>query len=268
MSVMLGARWDDPVQNDRLARARDEGLIDYIEVNYPIPYGSEPHTLDIPVLAHTSSNPTCSVHGVNPVVAKYVKEGAERAESPWIGEHLTWLGAAETGSLGYQINPLFTADFRDVAVENIRRLKAYYDRDIALELSPIYVDATDYDSEMHFLGDVAAEADTGIILDVTHWQIANRNLERPPEYGFDGLDRERIVELHVAGMRLGNDGFWHDAHQIEPSDQIIERVAALAHDLPKLRAVTLEHQGTAPEDAFFNALRRLNAVMQDLRPAA
>lgn len=267
MAVMLGARWDDPVQDDRMARARDEGLIDFIEVNYPIPYDSRPDALGIPILAHTSSNPTCSVHGVNPAMAKYVKDGADRAESPWIGEHLTWLGAAETGSLGYQINPLFTRDFRDVAVENVRRLRAYYDRNIALELSPIYVDATDYDSEMHFLGDVADAADTTIILDVTHWQIANRNLKRPAEYGLDALDRERIVELHVAGMRLGRDGYWHDAHQVEPSDNIIDLSGRLARELPNLRAVTLEHHAASEEDAFFSALRRLNAAMGDVRPA-
>lgn len=266
MPVKLGARWDDPIQNDRIARARDEGLLDYIEVNYPIPLASDPNALDLPVLAHTSSNPTCSIHGINPSVARLVKKGADRSESPWIGEHLTWLGSSATGSLGYQINPLFTRDFLDVAVENIARLKRYYGREVALELSPIYVAATDYESEMHFLDDVAAATGTMIILDVTHWQIANKNLGRPARYGLDALAPERIVELHVAGMRQGSDGFWHDAHQSEPDETIVALVDELAHELPNLQAVTLEHHPSAPEEEFFSSLQPLNAAMHDLRP--
>lgn len=48
----------------------------------PFPYGSDPYALGLPVLAHTSSNPTCSIHGVNPSVARFVKEGADQSESP------------------------------------------------------------------------------------------------------------------------------------------------------------------------------------------
>ena len=228
---MTGARYIccDPARRARLRASGPAGksAIDYIEVNYPIPYGCDPYALGIPVLAHTSSNPTCSVHGINPAVARLVKEGAARSESPWIGEHLTWLGAAASGSLGYQINPLFTRGFKDVAVDNVRRLEAFYGRPVALELGPIYVAASDYESEMHFLADVAADADAPIILDVTHWQIANRNLGRAEDFGLDAWPAERVVELHVAGMRDGSDGYWHDAHQQMPPDDVLSLVARL-----------------------------------------
>ena len=107
-------RQDDPVQNERVSAAYQRGLIDYIEVNYPIPFSAEPEKLGIPVLAHTSSNPTCSAEGVNLNIARRVKEGADATNSPWIGEHLSWLGIAPTGSLGYQINPLFTDEFEQI----------------------------------------------------------------------------------------------------------------------------------------------------------
>ena len=257
MAVMLGARWDDPSQNARFAEARRRGLLDYAEVNYPIPWKADPAALGLPVLAHTSSNPTCSVHGINPDVAELVRDGARAADSPWIGEHLTWLGSADTGSLGYQINPLFTEDFCEIAAENIAALKQFYGRPVALELGPVYTGATKYESEMHFLADVAIAADTPIILDVTHWQIANRNLDRPPEYGLDALPEDRIIELHIAGMRQGSDGFWHDAHQLSPADEIFDMVEAFARRLPALRAVTFEHHGSAPEADFYAGLERL-----------
>ena len=265
MSVMLGARWEDPIQDERISEGHQAGLIDYAEVNYPIPYGSDPHALDIPILAHTSSNPTCSVHGINKAVARFVRDGANRANSPWIGEHLTWLGAAEIGSLGYQINPLFTPDFRHVAVSNLRRLRDYYDRAIALELGPIYTKATGYDSELHFLADVANEIDAMVILDVTHWQIANRNLDRPPAYGIDILPKERIVELHVAGMRKGSDGFWHDSHRDRPNEDVLEWTQRLVAELTNLRAVTFEHDPDAPGEDFFDTLGQLDKILLDRR---
>lgn len=261
MSVMLGARWDEPDQNGRFAEAKRRGLIDYAEVNFPIPFDADPGALDVPVIAHTSSNPTCSAHGINRTVAELVRTGASNANSPWIGEHLTWLGSASSGSLGYQINPLFTAEFRDIAARNIGKLKEFYDRPIALELSPIYTAPTGYESEMHFLADVAEMTDSSIILDVTHWQIANRNLNRDPEFGLDALPGDRIVELHIAGMRQGSDGFWHDAHQILPSDDIYDLVKNFARNLPSLRAVTFEHRGDGPEEEFYAGLERLRHIL-------
>ena len=169
MPAKLGARWDDPGQNARFAEARRRNLVDYVEVNFPVPWRVDPFRLGLPVIAHISSNPTCSAHGINPGVARLVRDGAATAASPWIGEHLTLLGSASSGSLGYQINPLFTAQFRDIAARNVRRLKEYYGRPVALERGPIYTGPTGYESEMHFLADVAEAADTGIILDVTHW---------------------------------------------------------------------------------------------------
>ena len=268
MAVMLGVRWDDPMQNPRIEMARDRSLIDYTEVNYPIPFAANPAALGLPILAHTSSNPTCSVHGINPAVARFVRDGAAAAESPWVGEHLTWLGTASTGSLGYQINPLFTPEFRDVAAANVRRLKDYYGRPVALELGPIYVGATGYESELHFLADVAEAADALIILDVTHWQIANLNLGRDENYGIDALPADRIVELHVAGMRLGSDGFWHDSHHDTPSDSVLAHVARLVGGLPALRAVTFEHHAKAGEPEFLATLDHLNSILAGRRPGA
>lgn len=266
--IRVGARWDDPAQDPRIGAAHARGLIDYIEVNYPIPFGAAPAALGIPVLVHTSSNPTCSAEGISVNIARRIKEGADATNSPWIGEHLSWLGTAPTGSLGYQINPLFTEEFEQITVLNVRRLRDYYSRPVALELGPIYVQSTEYPSEMHFLGTVAEDADTKVILDVTHWQIANRNLDRPPEYGLDAIDPERIVELHVAGMRCGSDGrFWHDAHDVVPSREILDITETLVRDLPALEAVTFEHNPTAPEDDFFQCLEDINRVIGAARAA-
>jgi uncharacterized protein (UPF0276 family) len=70
--------------------------------------------------------------------------------------------------LGYQKNSLFTDEIAAVTATNIARLRDYYNRPIALELGPIYIQPTGFESEMHFLGSVADDVDTKVILDVTH----------------------------------------------------------------------------------------------------
>ena len=173
-----------------------------------------------------------------------------------------------SGSLGYQINPLFTYEFKDIAVANVKRLGEYYGRPIALELGPVYLGATEYESEIHFLRDIAVESDSRVIVDVTHWQIANRNLGRPEDYGRDVFPAERVVELHIAGMRQSEeDKHWHDAHYVLPSDEIFALTAELIKELPNLQAVTFEHQADGPEEDFLGCLERLNAMMDGVRPA-
>ena len=121
---------------------------------------------------------------------------------------------------------------------------------------------------MHFLGSVAERADTRVILDVAHWQITNRNLGRPTDYGLDAIAPARIVELHIAGMRCGSDGrFWHDAHDLPPSEEVIEITAGLVADLPALEAVTFEHNPAAPDADFLCCLERINGAMGNARAA-
>jgi uncharacterized protein (UPF0276 family) len=168
--------------------------------------------------------------------------------------------------LGYQINPLFTDEIAAVTAMNIARLRDYYNRPIALELGPIYIQSTGFESEMHFLGSVADDVDTKVILDVTHWQIGNRNLGRPTDYGLNAIDRSRIIELHIAGMRLGSDQrFWHDAHDLLPDAEVLSIASQLIRDLPALEAVTFEHSPVAPEEEFFHCLKQINDLIGDNR---
>ena len=69
------------------------------------------------------------------------------------------------------------------------------------------------------------------------------------------------MELHVAGMRAGGDGYWHDAHQVMPPDEIFDLVERYAGGLPALRAVTFEHDAAASADDFLAGLERLRSII-------
>lgn len=261
--VRLGARWDEPVQDDRLRRAFDAGLIDYVEANYPITPGHPPRVgPDVPVFVHCPINAVASPQGVNLRLADQVREAAFAFDSPWVGEHLCWAGPGDEGRLGYIVTPSLADEFVEVAVENTKQLAELYGRPVALELAPVYQKAGEIESEVHFLDRVAAGADARIIFDVAHWTASNRNLQRPPEYGLDAVDRERIIELHIAGIRPSNSGrWWHDSHDRVPEDAVVAFTKTLVDELPALEAVTFEHDPTAPEEDFVATLRMLREVV-------
>lgn len=261
-NIMIGARWDVSTQDARFRAARDQGVLDYVEVNYPVCPSSDPSAIGLPIIAHTSNNPIASSGGIPESVARAVKQGADRADSPWVGEHLAWLSPEESGAVGYVFTPLLTEEFVEQAAHNTRCLSAYYGRRIALELAPVYTSTGTYPSELHFLNDVARRADALIILDVAHWMISNENLERPIDFGLDALDAERIVELHVAGMRKSSGSrFWHDAHGLPLRDEVLAMAARLSKELPALRAITFEHAHDAPEQDFYVNLARLKEAI-------
>jgi uncharacterized protein (UPF0276 family) len=80
----------------------------------------------------------------------------------------------------------------------------------------------------------------------------NRNLGRADDYGLDALDADRVVELHVAGIRKSGSGsFWHDAHGLPVADEIIDFTRALVKRFPKIRAITLEHSMEGSESDFY-----------------
>ncbi len=259
----IGARWDDISENPRFFIAKDLNLIEFVEVNFPINSADKPELVGLPIYAHTAVNPLCSALGVGSDVAEVVKAGADAADSPWIGEHVSMMGFSATGQLGYVISPLFVQEFADVSIRNAIKLQKYYGRPIALELAPLYSQPKgDFRSELDFLAHIATQADTKIILDLAHWTVSNRNLKRAPDYGLDQLPAERVIELHIAGIRKspGHDT-WHDGHGRTLEPELLDLLKLTLDRFPNVEAVTLEHDGSLPQEEMFESLESIHQVL-------
>ena len=262
--IMVGARWEDASQNARFSCARSLGLLDYAEVHYPVSPAHNPGAMGLKILAHASSNALCSAHGIDMEVAQKVRAGALAANSPWVGEHLALLSPEGTCALGQAINPLFTEEFVAISVVNARQLAGLYGRPIALKLGPLYTHPKgDYRSEMHFLAEVALAANALIVLDLSHWTVSNKNLRRPPTFGFDHLPLERVVELQLAGWRKSpTQNLWHDAHEEPPGEEILALLAAVLPQLHQLKAVTLEQTMERSTEDFLLSLDKVHSVVE------
>ncbi len=260
--IRIGYRWDDNSQNPRVIEGKNKNLIDYIEVNYPVSPLDDLKKLNIPILAHTSHNALCSAAGLNYSISGQVKENADLFNSPWIGEHLSFVGYEKEGALGYVINPIFSYEFMEVTVANISCLKKLYQRPIAVELAPLYYYKGDFKNELDFTSEVARRSDSYIIFDLAHWLISNKNIRREKYYGLDDIEFDRVIELHVAGMRKsGRTNYWYDGHEIPPSSEIYDILPFLLEKMPNIKAITIEHSMKGDEKELFRCAEILKGIV-------
>ena len=256
--IKVGMRWDTEEQNERAQQAYNKNLLDYIEVNYPIAKYESPCDKKIPIYAHSSFQPLASAYGINKELAEQVKIEISKTKTPWVGEHLSWLGFENGVSLGYVFNPIYTKDFLNVCLENIKELKDYYECPIALEMGPHYNLIGDYQSEIDFILEVAEKSNSLIILDISHLMISNHNLKRNIDFGLDKILDAPVVEAHVSGIKQSNSGeFWHDAHSVSPNQETLNILEKLI-TRNFLEAITLEQELCVSEETFLRDLKSIN----------
>jgi uncharacterized protein (UPF0276 family) len=258
MGIKIGVRWDDEKQNRRFIEAKKLGLIDFIEVNYPLATNERPMDVGLPIYAHSANNALCSAYGLNESLVEIIKNEAIKYNSPWIGEHLAWLGINEKGALGYVFNPIYNEEFFNITIANIEKLKKQYNRPIALELGPQYVLKGDFKDEIDFLISAAQSTNSGIILDLSHLMISNNNLGRKLDYGIERFQKANTVEVHVSGIRKSeNSKFWHDCHDNLPDDKCLEILSSFCNENKTLKAVTFEHTPEASREDFMKGLQNI-----------
>jgi uncharacterized protein (UPF0276 family) len=263
MGIKIGIRWDDESQNNRFLKAKKLGLLDFIEVNYPIAPNEKPQVADLPIYAHSAYNGLCSAYGINEQLASQIKSESDKYNSPWIGEHLSWVAPTKSGALGYVFNPIYNQDFFEISKNNIQTLKKIYQRPIALELGPQYQLIGDGCSEIDFHLKVAGETNCSLILDLAHLLISNNNLKRPLEFGLNQYSSANTIEVHIAGIRQSpQTGFWHDCHDVLPDDTSLKFLKEFCCNNKALQAVTFEHSASAPEADFFYGLELLNKILR------
>lgn len=258
--INVGVRWDSEKQNKRFESVFQNNLIDYIEVNYPIAAFENPCDRTIPIYAHSAFQPLASSYGINQSLALQIKNEIIKTKTPWVGEHLSWLGFENDVSLGYVLNPIYTKDFLNVCLENIKELNDYYECPIALEMGPHYNLFGEYQSEIDFILEVAEKSQSLIILDISHLMISNHNLKRNIDFGLDRILNGRVVEAHLSGIRESHSGeFWHDAHSLSPNKEtlcILEKLISKK----TIKAITLEQELSVPEDIFISDLKNIHEI--------
>ena len=181
--------------------------VDWFEIiseNYLVDGGKPLHYLDrirerYPMVMHGVS---LSIGGSDPLDPEYLaglKRLAARVEPAWVSDHLCW-----TGIGGRNLHDLLPLPYTEEAVahvaERVARVQDCLDRQILLENVSSYVTYTDSRvSEWEFLSAVAERADCWILLDVNNVFVSAHNHGFDPLAYLDGVPRERVRQIHLAG---------------------------------------------------------------------
>lgn len=138
---------------------------------------------------------------------------------PWFSDHACWTGTPRHAV--HDLLPVpYTPATRRHMVDRIREAQDTTGRLLAVENVSAYLAWADsVEPEWDFLGALAEQADCGLLLDVNNVFVSSVNLGFDPITFLDGLPRDRVVQIHLAGHSV-RDGYRLDTHDAPVCDEV------------------------------------------------
>ncbi|MDH3202721.1 MAG: DUF692 domain-containing protein [Myxococcales bacterium] len=166
-------------------------------------------------------------------------------EVPWHSEHLC-IGAANARFF-HDLLPLpFTDEAVATSAQRICEMRDALDVPIALENVSYYApEAADGLDEAEFVVEVLERADAKLLLDVNNVYVNARNFGFDPEAYIDKIPVGRVVQIHVAGHLVRDDGLRIDTHG-EPVPDDVYRLLEYALRKVGPVPVLLERDNNVP----------------------
>ena len=176
----------------------------------------------------------------------------QRINSPWFAQDLAYCfwqqGHGYSTQLGYFLPPLFNRETLKTAITRIREVQAIVPVPVAIEPPPMTFFAGSMPL-LGFFGELAEATNCALLLDMGHlvsYEMASGNLITNELHL---LNRERVIEVHIAGGRLETgdperEPIYIDAHDQPILDQSWQMFDQLLPTLPNLKAVCFECEGS------------------------
>ena len=191
-------------------------------------------------------------------------ELARSVNAAWLcGDAGLWhIGPRDRGH-GTLLPPILVRESAEAMAEAVRELRRQTGFEVLPENPPAQVLLGDLHL-LEYFAQVAAEADSGLLLDVAHLAICQHAQGRQPLDGFADFDLTRVVEVHVAGatpFEQGGRTFYDDDHSPQPLEatwEIFDHVIAHA---PNLRAVVYECERNRASEVL-PVFERLRAALE------
>ncbi len=197
---------------------------------------------DLPLLYHDDALDPIRPEGLIAADLEAARVNMAAVAAPWCVSELATRRIGDR-YLDFFMPILLTEEAADAAAENMRLIEAALPGRIVAE-NPPYLLPVGPLHILEVLARVTERAGCDCVLDTGHlysFQIC-RGLD--PLAGVDAFPLERVVELHVAGAEVEDEGgvaLYHDSHgAAEIPPVLLEMLAEIAPRCPNLRAVTIE----------------------------
>jgi uncharacterized protein (UPF0276 family) len=246
---------------DFLAQKQPVDWLEIISDNYLVPGGKPLYYLD-----KIRCDYSMVMHGVamnlgsiDPIDLNYlaeIKALAKRIEPLAISDHLCW-----TGVDGKYLHDLLPIPYTEEAVKHvagrIRQVQDFLGRRLVIENASTYLEAKANLNEWEFISAILSEADCGLLLDINNIYVSSRNHGFDPLRYLQGIPRQSITYIHLAGHTD------HGDHCIDTHDQ------AICAEVWSLYTQALAQWGAIPtmieRDANIPALPELLAELDHAR---
>lgn len=253
---------------------------DYIEVPYEL-FAHDPKVirhLDFkPIILHCAS---LSIGGSVPCAESKVKDIAEwaiRTQTPWVGEHLSFITAerdeigghaddyapGEPYNLGYTVSPVMNPRTVNRVIDNLARYRPQLNVPLLLENSPLYFRLPGSTmTQVEFINSICQEVDVGLLLDLAHFHITADTMGFDAEIEIEKLPLERVVEIHISGVDEQKDALW-DNHAARAPESVF-RLLEIVLGRSNARAITLEYNWSSafPRSVLLEELARTRKCLR------
>ncbi len=247
--IGLGLRYDLATE---LLERRPKG-VSWVEIhpeNYLGRGGRYAEILDLaredwPVVTHGLSTCFGALEPLDEDYANDLRGLLNDLEVPWHSEHLC-IGAVNTHFF-HDLLPLpFTDEAVATSAQRICEMRDALDVPIALENVSYYApQAANGLDEADFVLEVLERADAKLLLDVNNIYVNARNFGFDPEAYIDKIPIDRVVQIHVAGHLVRDDGIRIDTHG-EPVPNDVYRLLEYALRKVGPVPVLLERDNNVP----------------------
>ena len=179
---------------------------------------------------------------------------------PWHSDHMCFAGV--DGVFSHDLLPVpFDEESMDTLSRRITEARDALDVELAFENVSYYApsDRSETD-EASFTVELLERADCRMLLDVNNVYVNSRNHGFDPYEWIDRIPAHRVVQIHVAGHQVRDDGFRIDTHAEDVCEDVYD---LLEHTLRRIgpRPVLLERDGKYPPlDDLLAQVRRLDAI--------
>lgn len=217
---------------------------------------------DWPVVTHGL---TSCFGSTEPFGERYLHElrgFLERMEVSWHSEHLC-VGASDARFF-HDLLPLpFTDEAVGVCVDRITQMRDVINLPVAVENVSYYAPQGQNGlEEADFVVEVLERADAKLLLDVNNVYVNSRNFDFDPRAYIDRIPASRVVQIHVAGHEVRDDGLRIDTHGEPVPDDVytlLEYALGKTGPIP----VLLERDTNIPPlDALLGEVDQLWAIYE------
>jgi uncharacterized protein len=258
--------------HDELLQSPRGGAVDWLEIvaeNFMGMGGRPARVLAAarerwPIVAHGVALSVGGPDPLDPYLAA-VKPLLDSLAVPFFTDHLCY---ASLG--GFQSFDLLPLPFHEAAVEHVaeraRQAQNRLERPLLLENITYYAAMPGSDrSEATFLHEVLAEANCGLLLDLTNVYVNALNHGHDPRAQLELLPLSRVGQIHLAGPSRDGD-LWLDTHSTKvpaPVWELYRETLARTGPVPTL----IEWDQSIPSlDAVLDEAERARQIYQEACP--